>query len=370
MSYLVKEISDKKGMKDFLSLPAEIYKGDPNWVAPQNSEIRRVLNPEKNPYFENASLKLFVCYLDGKPVCRSVLVVNKLHWLKWNKKSAFFGFFESINDSEAVSYLFSKIEEAGKALGAEYLEGPFNPNHYSELGILVDDFSSEPIFFETYNPCYYPLLLEKTGFSELTRFHTRINTNISATLSDSMMDSVPERYMMNFRVRKFNIWRLKKELALIREINNDAFENNWYFLPLSMKEYSFAAKFLFFLTYPGHILIAEYKGKPVGVTQFVLNINSILKPYRGNIKPWDFLLLLFRRRKIKELIIFTAGVKKSAQHTKITALIMHSMVKIMLKYPTVATSWVSDENKSIIHITDLYGMKPHKYFVIYSKALQ
>jgi hypothetical protein len=356
-------------MKDFLSIPTEIYKGDPNWVAPQNSEIRRLLNPDKNPYFENASLQLFVCYLDGKPVCRSILVVNKLHWVKWNKKSAFFGFFESINDSEAVGYLFSKIEEAGKALGAEYLEGPFNPNHYSELGILVDDFSSAPIFFETYNPSYYPQLLEKAGFSELTRFHTRINTNISAALSAIKMDPVPERYTMNFRIRKFNIWRLKRDLSIVGEINNDAFENNWHFLPLSMKEYSFAAKFLFFLTYPGHILIAEYKGKPVGVTQFVLNINSILKPYRGNIKPWDFLLLLFRRRRIKELIIFTAGVKKSAQHTKVTALIMHSMVKIMQKYQTVATSWISDENKSIIHITDLYGMKPHKYFVIYSKTL-
>src|SRR5665647_893510 len=98
MTFLVKEITAKEGMDDFLSIPQVIYRDDPNWIAPQHSELRRVLDPSKNPYFKNASLRIYVCYSDGRPVCRSIMVINRLHWQKWNRKSAFFGFFESVND--------------------------------------------------------------------------------------------------------------------------------------------------------------------------------------------------------------------------------------------------------------------------------
>jgi len=193
MDYIVKEVVDKQGWKDFLSVPAGIYKDDSNWVAPESSEVRRTLDAKANPYFINASLQLYVCYRDGKPVSRSILVVNHLHWEKWNKKSAFFGFFESVNDSEAVKLLFSKIEEVSLSLGAEYLEGPFNPNHYSELGILIDNFSEEPLFFEPYNPTYYSHLLEETGFSELKRIATRINKNISVTSLENLKKPVSSK---------------------------------------------------------------------------------------------------------------------------------------------------------------------------------
>jgi len=369
MDYIVKEVADKKGWKDFLSIPEGIYKDDSNWVAPESSEVRRTLDSKANPYFTNASLHLFVCYCDEKPVSRAILVVNKLHWERWGKKSAFFGFFESINDPEAVKLLFRKIEDVSQSLGAEYLEGPFNPNHYSELGILIDNFSEEPLFFEPYNPPYYSHLLEEAGFSELKRIDTRINKNISVALLENLKRPVPELARKDIRIRKFNIWKLHRDLELMREINNDAFEDNWYFLPLAKKEYSFIAKYLFFLTYPSHILFAEYKGKAVAVTEFALNINRLLKPYHGKIRPWDFLVLLWKRRKIKELIIFTSAIKKSARHTWVAKVMMYSMIDVIKKYPIVATSWVSDDNKSVIHTTDLFGMKPHKYFVIYSKTL-
>jgi len=145
MSFLVKEITVQDGFEDFLSIPSEIYRNDPYYIAPQSSEVRKVLNPLKNPYFLNASLKIYVCYSDGTPVCRSIMVINHLHWTKWHQKSAFFGFFESLNDCDAVKCLFEKIEVDCRAARAEYLEGPFNPNHYSELGILMDNFNSAPV---------------------------------------------------------------------------------------------------------------------------------------------------------------------------------------------------------------------------------
>lgn len=368
MPFFVKQITVHDGFDDFLSIPSEIYRDDPNWIRPQHSELRRVLNPEKNPYFLLASLKIYVCYSNGIPVCRSIMVINPLHWTKWNKKSAFFGFFESNNDCNAVKCLFDRIESDSRAAGAEFLEGPFNPNHYSELGILTDDFNSPPVFFETYNPSYYPALLKEVGFSESGIFHTRINTNISETLSKKYRTSTAKIFSSDITIRKFNIFRFKRDLGILRDINNEAFENNRFFLPLSMEEYTFSAKYLFFVTTPGLILIAEYKGKPVGAAQFVINFNSLIKSFNGRITLWNIPALLWKRRSLKELVIFTTGIKKEFRNKRVFALLLKAAVKIFRNYSTISTTWISDENLGI-NLDSLLEMKPGKHFAIYSKQL-
>jgi ribosomal protein S18 acetylase RimI-like enzyme len=370
VSYIVREISGETGWKDFLSIPYEIYRDDLYWVAPQTSEVRRVLNKEKNPYFRDVVLKVFVCYSGDKPVCRSIMVINRRHWLKWNKKSAFFGYFESLNDISAARYLFKQIETECRASGAEFLEGPFNPNHYSELGILTDNYNSSPVFFETYNPPYYPGLLAGAGFSESSVFHTRINTNIQATLSKYGTAAESDIYGRDFRFRKFCIWRMKRDLEIMRGINNDAFENNLFFLPLKKEEYRFSARFMFFVTKPELILFAEYKGQPVGVLQCVIDFNRLIKPLKGKMMIWNIPGLFMQRNRTKDLIIYTVGIKKEFQHTRVAAAMIKSAVKILRKYSTVTTTWISNENKSVIHISDLFEMKPYKHFAIYSKHLQ
>jgi hypothetical protein len=368
MSFVVREISLQNGFADFISLASEIYRNDPNWIPPQTSEIKRVLNPLKNPYFLNAFLKIYVCYSEGKPVCRAITVINHNYWTRRDRKSAFFGFFESINDSGAAGVLFEKIESDCKACGAEYIEGPFNPNHYSELGILIDNFDSSPSFFETYNPAYYPDLLKDAGFSESNRFHTRINHDISATLSKKYPVSEKDSASGSIKVRKFNILRFRRDLRILRNINNDAFADNSFFLPLSMSEYKFSARYLFFVTSPSLILIAEHKGIPVGAAQFVINFNDLIKNFKGMIMPWHIPVLLWKRRKIKELIVFTTAVKQAYRKTRVFGCMLKSALEIFRKYSTLSTTWISDENLGK-NLDILLEMKPCKHFAIFSKQL-
>ena len=368
MSFLVSEIKNKKGMDDFLAIPSEIYRNDPNRIAPLQSEVRRLLDPNENPYFKNAILKMYVCYYYSKPVSRSILVVNHLYWQKWNRKSAFFGFFEAFNYKEAVKCLFEKIEADSRELGAEYLEGPFNPNHYSELGILTDNFNSEPLFFETYNHSYYSDLLEDAGFSELKKVHTMINYDIPSTLENKYGSCSDKTSKNKITVRKLNIFRLKRDLEILREINNDAFENNQFFLPLSIAEYKFSAEHLFLVSAPRLILIAEYKEKPVGAAQFAFNINSIIKSLNGRVLPWNIPGLLWKLITTKELIVFTVGIKKAYRHTRVFSVMLKSAVKVFRNFRTLSTTWISDENLSE-NLTKLLDLKPYKHFTIFSKQL-
>jgi hypothetical protein len=368
MSFLVSEIKDKKGMDDFLSIPSEIYRNDPNWIAPLHSELRRLLNPLENPYFKNTILKMYVCYYYSKPVSRSILVVNHLYWEKWNRKSAFFGFFESFNDKNAVKCLFDRIEEDSRASGAQYLEGPFNPNHYSELGILTDTFNSAPLFFETYNPSYYSELLHEAGFLELRKLHTMINYDINSTIENKYGSSPDQTIKNKITIRKLNIFRLKRDLEILREINNEAFADNQFFLPLTHEEYKFSAKHLFFVSTPGLILIAEYKGKPVGAVQLAVNINSLIKTLTGRVLPWNIPGLLWQRRTIKELVVFTIGIKKAYRQTRVFSVMLKSAINVFRNFQTVSTTWISDESLSE-NLTRLLDLKPYKHFSIFSKQL-
>jgi hypothetical protein len=368
MKYLTKEITILDGIDEFFSIPGEIYRNDPNWIAPQKNELTRILNPKKNPYFKTATLRLYICYCNARPVSRSILVINRSHWERWNKKSAFFGFFESINDSTAVKNLFEKVEADSRESGAEYIEGPFNPNHYSELGILTDNFNTPPLFFESHNPSYYPSLLSGAGFIASELFHTRINSNISATVSQKYNISEHETFGKGLTIRKFNIFRFKRDLEILRTINNDAFENNKFFLPLSIEEYMFSSKYFFLVTRPGLILIAEFNGKPVGAVQFVLNLNTIIRNKNGRIMPWNIPSLLWKRRKLKELIIFTAGIKKDFRNKRVFAMLLKTSLKIFREYSTLSTTWISDENLGI-NLAGLLDMQPGKHFAIFSKKL-
>ncbi len=369
MKYHVLSVSNSRQMKDFLRLPFVIYQDDPNWVAPLTSEVRRTLNQKLNPYFANAQLKLFVCYKNETTVSRAAVIINRAHQEKFGVKSAFFGFFESFNDPDAVHNLFKTVEKYCQDHGVELLEGPFNPNHYSELGLQANQFGTPPTFFQPYNPEYYITLLEDCGFHVSARFHTRKNVNIR--------DYVMERYGAKaasfdsgkFTVRSFSMSDFNNEIERIREVNNDAFSPNWHFLPLSKEEFLFSAKYMKLVTKPDLIKIAENQGEPIGVIHCVLDINPILRKMKGKIGLFRYWRFLWERKKVQKLVVFTVGVKKAYQGKGVFSLLQKALHQVVLKYQVLETNWMPEDIIPAVKAAEKFAMKPDKQFVIYEKRL-
>ena len=148
MGYQVIEANSPSRKRDFLNLPARIYAGDSYFVPPLGSYVKETLDVERNPYFRNASLRLLICLRDGVAVARTAIVINNLYQRSEGNTIAFFGFFESENDPGAVVSMFQHAGEYCKQRGAVALEGPFNPNHYSDLGLQIEAFDKPPAFFQ------------------------------------------------------------------------------------------------------------------------------------------------------------------------------------------------------------------------------
>ncbi|MFH0992583.1 MAG: hypothetical protein V1799_21500 [bacterium] len=369
MSYTTRRVDNRRSMNDFLQLPRLIYQGDQNWIPPLHSEVRRVLDPERNPYFARGEVCLVVCYHDDVPVSRCAVVVNHSHWERFGQRTAFFGFFESFNDIHAVCNLFQHVEQLCRAKGINTLEGPFNPNHYSELGMQINKFGDAPAFFQPYNPSYYPMLMEQAGFRVSKNLHTRKNTDIAGYVRRRYGDLLESKKLPDFTVRTFHKKDLQNELERIREVFNDAFSENWYFLPLSKEEYDFSAKYLDLVTLPELIIIVEYKHQPVGVLECVLDINPLLKKLDGRVGTLKYFRFLQERRCVRNLLIYAVGIKKHYQGSRIYRLLLQEMVKIALHYQTLETTWMSDENLLALRAAEHLGLERDKEFAIYRKEL-
>ena len=368
MGYRVEIVSNRKRLKDFLDLPYRVYANDPNWIAPMRSETKRILDTARNPYFKDVRLQLFNCYYSGQISARVAIVINPAHHKKYGGKTAFFGFFESLNYAEAIIVLFRAVSEYCKQNRITGLEGPFNPNHYNELGLLASHFDVPPVFFQPYNPPYYQSLLELAGFRIHKQVHTLCNTDIAGYIANQF-PSIPVDAGGNYRLRTLRRNRLAEELENLRTVFNDAFEDNWQFLPLSKSEYVFSARYLDLVTPPDFIRFVEYDGVPVAALHCTLDINPLLKNFHGRFNLPAYLRLRKNIRKSDTLVIFAFGVKKAHRHSVALPLLIQACKKIAMNYRVMITTWTSDDNRAAKRVGDVFGLTRDRELVIMTKSI-
>jgi hypothetical protein len=368
VSYRVELVTDRRSWRDFQRLPFVVYRDDPRWVAPLCADERRTLDARRNPYFGAASLRLFVCYHGERPVARLSLVVDQRHRAPGGGVRALFGFFECVHDEEAAGRLVEAMLAECHAAGVAVVEGPFDPNHYSPLGLQTSRFDVGPAFFETYNPPYYADLLERLGFTVAKRLHTRRN--------DRVADYIRRRYGRvtvrdggGFSARHADAHDAAAELERIRRVFNDAFADNWRFLPVSCEEYAFSAKGLFHITRPDLITLVEHDGEPVGALLCVLDVNPQLRRLRGRVGPVGALRFLWQRRSVRDLIVYAVGVKRAYRSTQAFRLLLEAACATAVRYQTLATTWMSHDNAPAVRAAERLGLEPYKEFAVYQKHL-
>lgn len=369
MIYAVAPVSDRKRLDEFLRLPFALYRGDPLWVPPVTSEVRRTLDPERNPYFADAALRLFMGYRDGTPVARLAVVINWAHQRSFGVRAAFFGFFESANDAEAARRLIGEAEAYCRARGVDVLEGPFNPHHYSELGLKVDTFGTAPSFFQPYNPSYYAELLEGAGYRVSARLQTMRNDDIGGSLSRRFPGLAAAPRRSGYTVRSFSLKDKAGDLERMREVNNEAFAANWHFLPLRPEEYAFSAKYSGLVTRPDLIKFVERDGRPVAVLHCVLDVNPLLRSWRGRAGPLKLVRFLRGRRTVKTLILFTVAIKKGHRHSRVYQLLLAEFCRMAQGFERAETTWISSDNRPVLEAAESLGMRVDKRFAIYAKEL-
>lgn len=167
------EVKTKKQIKEFIEFPLKLYKDNPYFVPPLYADEKKLFN-KTTTYSDQADAVYFNAYKDGKMAGRISCIHQKVANEKWNRKRIRFTRFDSINDLEVATALFSRAEEYAKSRGLEEIAGPLGFSDLEREGLLIEGFDKLSTFEEQYNFPYYKDLIEAQGFIKEVGWNERI----------------------------------------------------------------------------------------------------------------------------------------------------------------------------------------------------
>lgn len=372
-SLLVQPVSSRREQSAFIRLPWTLYEGDPNWVPPLRLNIRELVGYKPHPFYEDAEVQTFLANREGKPCGRIAAIVNHAHNRRYDERRGFFGFFESIDDEQVAHALLDTAAGWLVERGMSVMRGPTNPSLNYECGLLIEGFDSPPFFMMTYNPRFYPRLLEGYGLEKSQDLyaywgHVDMLGSLDKKLA-FVVQSAKERF--DIKVRHLNKGRFRQDVEMFLDIYNQSLAGTWGFVPLSAKEIRHISASLRFLIEPRLALAAEVEGKAVGVTFALPDYNQRIKSMDGRLFPFGFLKLLMGRRAIKRFRILAANVVPEYQRWGVGLVLLSGLVPLVREWgmEEVEFSWVLESNQLSRGSLERGGAKRTKTYRIYDRPI-
>jgi GNAT superfamily N-acetyltransferase len=359
-----------KDLARFIQLPHDIYRDDPNWVAPLTSDERTRLTPGKNPYFEHAEAAYFLAHRNGENLGRIAATIDKNHDEFHGERQVAFGFFEA-RSPEAASALLATAERWGRERGAKVIRGPMNFTTNDDCGLLIRGFEVPPTLLMPYNPPTYPAWVEAAGLQKVKDLFA-----FKVPIPESPEDQIARiaakvRDRFRVRVRPIDMRHFDEELGRVKQIYNSAWGKNWGFVPMTDSEIDHMAKQLKPAIVPDLTLFAEIDGEPVGFSLTLPDVNVALKPLHGRLFPLGIVRLLLALPRIRTLRLMALGVKAGYRRRGIDAALVHqtALTTRARGYSWCEVGWTLEGNDLINRLIGVVGGQHYKTYRIYERSL-
>lgn len=370
----IRPVAGKAEMKTFIRLPGTFMKSDPHWVEPLHFERSQFFSEKHNPWFAHGEAQFFLAWRDGAPVGRISAQIDELSPKVDGAVCGLFGAIAAENDQTVVSALLDAAEAWLRAKGAGHMRGPYTLNVNHEVGLLVDGFESPPFLLMPHDPPYLGGLVEAWGIAKgRDLFAYRLDT----------ANGLPERLRGFFRrapeslkIRGVDLKNWDRDVGHIAAMFNEAWKENWGFVPFTPAEIDNMAKEMRPLIDPGLTKIAEKDGKPVGFIVILPDVNEAIRDFNGKLFPFNVLRLLWRLKfgKIRGTRVPLMGVVPGLDPK------VAGMIPLMLIYEPEARyrergfeelefSWILEDNKPVRRLIEMVGGEIAKTYRVYEKPL-
>ena len=363
---------ERKELGRFLRLPFSLYRGDPNWVPPLFSEMKGMLDPEKNAFLKNGEHAFFMAFRDGKAVARVLAGLNYPVTKKTGIPNGFFSLFEAQDEESGAAVLDAACRYC-KSLGAVKIVGPYSPTDGEEgRALLVEGFGFPPVIYTAYNPPWYKDLIESCGF-------TRHAKDLLAFLIEA--DTMPiEKFRRvvavsekrgGFSARRIDFSDLESELRDIEKIISESAVENWDSIP-SWEQIEQTADAMKSLADPDFIYIVRTdEGRPVAFVVAIPDYNQALIHMKGRLFPFGFVKFLYWRKRIKGIRILMQFCVKDYEGK---GAVSSAYLKIMEKAREKGYLWgeagtIGEENVRSWRAVVGAGGRPYRKYRWYEKAL-
>jgi hypothetical protein len=367
----IEKVLTKRDWKRFIFFPWKVYKNNPNWVPPLVMDFKNKIDKKKNPFFEHAEMELFLAFRKKGITGRIAAIIDKNHNAFHQEKVVFFGLYESYDDLETAQVLLNKVAEWGKERNMEVLRGPMNLSMNDECAFLLEGFDSPPVIMMPYNPEYYLDLMDKCGMVKAKDLYAFYMTKDHAEAEKIKQIAEKIRRESSITTRAVDLNNIEEEAQKIKYIYNQAWERNWGFVPWTEREMDHMAKKLKTVADPELIILAEYKGKPVGFAFGLPNYNEVIKKIDGRLTPLGIIKFLYYRKKIKSMRAVVFGVVKEFRLSGVSYLLYSEFEKNgqARGYEWCETSWQLEDNEPINRFVASLGGKVYKKYRIFDKKI-
>jgi GNAT superfamily N-acetyltransferase len=369
----VRAAVSSRDRRHFQRLPWTIYANDPNWVPPILSQERLLLGWKRHPFFDHAQMVTLLAERQAKVVGRIAVFVNDVHNDKYQEKRGFFGFFECVDDLAVARELFAAGHAWLLERGMTDWRGPVNPSLNYTCGLLIDGFTSPPVFLMTYNRPYYAALIEACGFAKTQDMYAyEMDVACLATLVDrykpAVLSALDGRGLV---VRPFDRSRFAEEIKTFLGIYNRALEGTWGFTPLQVREAEHIAAELGQIIAPEFAAFAVLDGEVIGAVLALLDYNQIIRKLDGRLLPFGIFRLMLGQKRINVARGMAVMMVPGHQQSGLSVVLLDRLCEAAKPWGLKGWefSWVLESNASSRGTLRRAGTKLTKTYRIYDRAL-
>lgn len=377
---LVSAVASPADRKAFLDVPYRAYRNDPSWRPPLMLERATQIDPKQNPALAGMEHVLMLARKGGEVVGRIAAFINPAHLAEHKDATGHFGFLDTVSpDAEVVSALTAAAEDWLRARGMKRIAGPFNFSVNEECGLLVEGFDTPPMVMMLHGRPDYLQALTAAGYAKAMDVHAYFH-QAQATYSvppglQKMLDAAAR--IPSLSIRPMNMKDFKGDVGIIMDIFNDAWSQNWGFVPFSAAQINTMAKELKPLMSSEGMWLASLDGEPAGFALFLPDLNELTLGLDGKLLPFGWAKLLWRLKVTgaTRARLPLAGLRRRHHKTKRGLLAMAAVFGAAFAAQhhrgvrQIEASWVLETNRDLISFINFYEMKRYKTYRLFEKAL-
>ncbi len=279
----------RQDIRAWIELPYRLYAHDPLWVPPMVAEARMQLDRRRNPFFQHSEAVFFLAEQDGQVVGRLAVLENRLYNARTGARRAFFTHFETIEDFAVAAALFEAALAWCRRQQLDTLVGPKGFLTADGMGLLVEGFERRPALGIPYNPPFYHDFIRQLGFARETDF---LSGYLSADhpLPERVVriaERAKQRY--GFRSERYRSKRaLRRLVPLVVAAYNEAFTENWEYVPITPAEAHVIAERLLAVIRPELVQLVWKDEQLIGFLLCYPDISAAIQRTGGRLWPWGW----------------------------------------------------------------------------------
>jgi len=383
----IRPVAGKKDKRAFIDLPFRLYAGDPNWVPPLKAEVNGLITPGENPWFGHGRAAFFLAEANGRVTGRVSAQIDDLALAQPAEQgmgpgTGNWGMLEA-EDAATAAALVAHAEDWLRQQGMTRVLAPLSICMWDEPGLLIQGHDHPPTVMMGHDKPEYEGWVEAAGYAKAKDLYT-YELDISQPFPPLVQRIVTSgERNSRITIRKVNKKKFAEEAALILSILNDAWSDNWGFVPLTDEEIAYAGKKLKSIVFEDLIRVAEVDGEPVAFMITLPDLNEFMMDLGGELFPFNFVKLLWRLNggfsghpKVRTMRVPLMGVVKRLQATRLASQLAFMMIEYIRRDSVThygasrgEIGWILEDNQGMRSIAETIDSRVNKTYRIYQKDL-